>query len=75
MTTNAGETHVDQAAAEEFAGRLVGILSDSALALMISIGHQVGLFDTLAQLPRPRARRSPKPPGWTSAMCTSGSGR
>jgi 2-polyprenyl-3-methyl-5-hydroxy-6-metoxy-1,4-benzoquinol methylase len=47
----AHETNVDQAAAEEFAGRLVGILSDSSLALMISIGHQVGLFDTLAGLP------------------------
>jgi hypothetical protein len=51
MTTNPVETEVDPAAAEEFAGRLVGILSDSSLALMISIGHQVGLFDTLALLP------------------------
>jgi SAM-dependent methyltransferase len=49
--TTAHETKVDQAAAEEFAGRMVGILSDSSLALMISIGHQVGLFDTLAGLP------------------------
>jgi Methyltransferase domain len=51
MTTNLVETHVDPAAAEEFAGRLIGILTDSSLALMISIGHQVGPFDTLAQLP------------------------
>lgn len=43
--------HTDEAAAEEFAGRLVGILADSSLALMISIGHQVGLFDVLATLP------------------------
>jgi 2-polyprenyl-3-methyl-5-hydroxy-6-metoxy-1,4-benzoquinol methylase len=51
MTTSATETSIDPVAAEAFAGRLVGILSDSSLALMISIGHQVGLFDTLAQLP------------------------
>ncbi|MGH9193718.1 MAG: class I SAM-dependent methyltransferase [Acidimicrobiales bacterium] len=51
MTTTPTDTPVDQAAAEEFAGRLVGILADSSLALMISIGHQVGVFDTLAQLP------------------------
>ena len=41
----------DEDAAEEFAGRLVNILADSSLALMISIGHQVGLFDVLAKLP------------------------
>ena len=41
----------DQAAAEEFAGRLVGILADSSLALMFSIGHQLRLFEVLAKLP------------------------
>jgi 2-polyprenyl-3-methyl-5-hydroxy-6-metoxy-1,4-benzoquinol methylase len=51
MTTTETDTPLDEAAAEEFAGRMIGVLSDSALALMISIGHQVGLFDTLAQLP------------------------
>jgi SAM-dependent methyltransferase len=51
MTTTATDSPVDDAAAEEFAGRMLGVLSDSALALMISVGHQVGLFDTLAQLP------------------------
>jgi 2-polyprenyl-3-methyl-5-hydroxy-6-metoxy-1,4-benzoquinol methylase len=78
MTTNAGETHVDQAVAEEFAGRLVGILSDSALALMISIGHQVGLFDTLAQLPPATSQEIAEAAGlderyvreWLGAMTT-----
>ena len=78
MTTNAGGTHVDQAAAEEFAGRLVGILSDSALALMISIGHQVGLFDTLAQLPPATSQEIAEAAGlderyvreWLGAMTT-----
>jgi 2-polyprenyl-3-methyl-5-hydroxy-6-metoxy-1,4-benzoquinol methylase len=51
MTTTATDSLVDDAAAEEFAGRMIGVLRDSSLALMISIGHQVGLFDTLAQLP------------------------
>jgi ubiquinone/menaquinone biosynthesis C-methylase UbiE len=51
MTTTATDTPIDEAAAEEFAGRMIGVLSDSALALMISIGHQVGLFDTLGRLP------------------------
>lgn len=36
---------------EAFAQRMVGILNDSSLALMMSIGHQTGLFDTMAKLP------------------------
>ncbi len=36
---------------ETFAERMVGVLNDSSLALMISIGHQTGLFDTMAKLP------------------------
>ena len=47
MTT----TDVDVARIEEFAGRLVGVLNDSFLALSISVGHQTGLFDAMAQLP------------------------
>ncbi len=42
---------IDQARAEAFGGRMVGVLNDACLALMTSIGHQVGLFDTLAGLP------------------------
>jgi 2-polyprenyl-3-methyl-5-hydroxy-6-metoxy-1,4-benzoquinol methylase len=51
MATTTTEVELDPTAAEEFAGRLIGILNDASLALMISIGHQVGLFDALAQLP------------------------
>src|SRR5713101_653784 len=36
---------------EAFFGRMVGILNEASLALMCSIGHQTGLFDTLATLP------------------------
>ena len=38
-------------AAEAFAGRYIGILNDAAIAVLTSIGHQTGLFETLAQLP------------------------
>jgi len=42
---------IDQAKKEEFAGRMAGVLNDGSLALMISIGHQTGLFDVMAKLP------------------------
>ncbi|MDN5860950.1 MAG: class I SAM-dependent methyltransferase [Pseudonocardia sp.] len=49
-------TSIDPAAAEEFAGRAIAIFDNAAAALMISIGHQTGLFDTLAGL-RPATSR------------------
>ena len=36
---------------DAFGGRLLGVLNDAGLALMISIGHRTGLFDTMATLP------------------------
>lgn len=36
---------------EEFAGEVVDVLNKGALALLMSVGHQTGLFDTLAGLP------------------------
>lgn len=41
---------IDPAKAEQFAGRLLGTLNQAAVAMMISIGHRAGLFDTLATL-------------------------
>ena len=41
----------DASLSEQFADRMVGILNNASLALMTSIGHQVGLFDVLAELP------------------------
>jgi len=41
----------DSTVAEQFADRMVGVLNSGALALMTSIGHQVGLFDAMAKLP------------------------
>jgi SAM-dependent methyltransferase len=47
MTT----TDVDAAKVEEFAGRMVGLLNDSLLCLMLSVGHRTELLDKLATLP------------------------
>jgi SAM-dependent methyltransferase len=41
----------DPAQVDAFGGRLIGLLNQSALALMISLGHRSGLFDTMASLP------------------------
>ena len=40
----------DQAKADAFSQKMLGILNDASVAQMIVIGHQVGLFDTLAGL-------------------------
>lgn len=42
---------MDRARSEAFEARMLGVLNDAALALMTSIGHQVGLFDTMSRLP------------------------
>ncbi len=42
---------VEPSAEEEFGGRVIGILGDAMTALMISLGHQAGLFDALAEGP------------------------
>ena len=41
----------DAADPDEVAGRLVGILNDGAICVLASIGHELGLFETLASLP------------------------
>jgi SAM-dependent methyltransferase len=38
--------------ATAFGKRMVAIIDDAATALLLSIGHQTGLFDTLARMPR-----------------------
>jgi 2-polyprenyl-3-methyl-5-hydroxy-6-metoxy-1,4-benzoquinol methylase len=42
---------MDEAKVEQFAERMLGVLNDAMLALMTSIGHQTGLYDTMAGLP------------------------
>ncbi|MBD3923649.1 class I SAM-dependent methyltransferase [Nocardioides cavernae] len=36
---------------EEVAGRVVAILNDGAICLLASLGHELGIFETLAALP------------------------
>lgn len=65
---------------EAFADRLVEILNHGAIALMTSIGHRTGLFDTMAKLPPSDSRVIAEAAGlneryvreWLGAMVTAG---
>lgn len=48
---------LDTAAAQAFAGRMLGVLNDAALAILTSTGHQTGLFETMATLPAATSRQ------------------
>jgi Rv2258c-like winged HTH domain len=41
---------IDVTRAEAFAGRMLGVVNSGMLALMVSVGHRTGLFDTMADL-------------------------
>ena len=59
-----GAIEPDEAAqAAQLAGRYLDILNSAAIALLTSIGHRAGLFETLADLPPAGTSRSPRPPG------------
>ncbi|MFL5825639.1 MAG: class I SAM-dependent methyltransferase [Thermoleophilaceae bacterium] len=45
---------IDTARAEEFAGEMIGVLNSGMTGLLVSIGHRLGLFDSLAGLPPSR---------------------
>jgi len=70
----------DPARAEAFMGRLVETLNGAGLALMTSIGHRTGLFDTLAVLPPVTSAQLATEAGlderyvreWLGAMTTGG---
>ena len=49
--TPASASAFDDARAEAFGEQMVGVLNNGTLALLISIGHQVGLYEALSQLP------------------------
>ncbi|MGI8627389.1 MAG: hypothetical protein ACR2J5_12585 [Geodermatophilaceae bacterium] len=49
-TPDVSDPEFDPSVAERFADHMVGVLNDAAVALMTSIGHQVGLFHVMAQL-------------------------
>jgi SAM-dependent methyltransferase len=71
---------IDATRAEEFAGRAVGILNDGMLAYMISIGHQTGLLDKMAETPPSSSEELASAAGlneryvreWLGAMVTGG---
>jgi ubiquinone/menaquinone biosynthesis C-methylase UbiE len=46
MTTQ----NLDSTQVQAFAGELLGVLNGASTALMISVGHRTGLFDTMAAL-------------------------
>src|SRR4029434_10121289 len=51
MSDSKKKPEIDSAKAEAFAGRLLSALNDGALCLMIAVGHRVGLFDAMRELP------------------------
>jgi ubiquinone/menaquinone biosynthesis C-methylase UbiE len=69
---------LDTVKAEAFADRMLDILNSGAIALMISIGHRVALFDTMAQLPPSNSQQIANAAGlneryvreWLGAMVT-----
>ena len=71
---------LNQAKAESFAEKMVGILNAGALALMTSIGHRTGLFDAMAGLPPSTSEHIAAQAGlneryvreWLGAMVTGG---
>src|SRR5262245_1696909 len=48
---------------EEFAERVVGAIDSASLAILLSIGHQTKLFDTMAELPPPTSTHIPAAAG------------
>jgi SAM-dependent methyltransferase len=73
-------TVIDQARAEEFAGKMIATLNGAAVALMTSLGHRTGLFDAMAELPPSTSRGIAAAAGlseryvreWLGAMVTGG---
>lgn len=49
--TQAMRATLNEAKAGQFAERMLGVINNSALTLMISVGHRVQLFDAMSKLP------------------------
>ncbi len=75
-----GEKTFDTQKSEAFAEKMIDVLNAGALALMSSIGHQTGLFDTMKHMSRASSGEIAKKAGlneryvreWLGAMVTSG---
>ncbi|MFL1377967.1 class I SAM-dependent methyltransferase [Nocardiopsis protaetiae] len=48
MTTQTTGRELDQDRVEEFTGRVLGFMDAGSAALLLSMGHHLGLFDTMA---------------------------
>lgn len=74
------ENHYDEDRAAQFEGRLVDVLNAGAAALMTSVGHRTGLFDTMAEMPPATSTELAEASGlneryvreWLGAMLVSG---
>ncbi|NWL32889.1 class I SAM-dependent methyltransferase [Paenarthrobacter nitroguajacolicus] len=57
-STQAGQRAASAAAeaVQQATERLIGILNDSSIALLVVVGHQTGLFETLSALPAASCR-------------------
>lgn len=70
---------IDQAKAEAFAGQMIGNLNAAASTMMVSIGHQTGLFETMASMPAATSQEIAKAAGlneryvreWLAGMATA----
>ena len=51
MTTLSENPMTTTESTEQFAGRIVGAIDSASVAILLSIGHQTKLFDTMAALP------------------------
>lgn len=71
---------IDTQKAEAFADNLLNTLNQSSLALMISVGHRTGLFDTMSTLPPATSEEIAEAAGlneryvreWLGAVTTGG---
>ena len=71
---------LDTERTEAFAGRVLGVINDGMVALMLSIGHRTGLFDTMAEMEAADAAEIAAAAGlqeryvreWLGAMVTGG---
>lgn len=80
MTATDELTSIDLPAKQQFAERIAGALNDASLALMLSIGHQTGLLDTLERLAPSTAEDIARRSGlqeryvreWLAAVTTAG---
>jgi SAM-dependent methyltransferase len=65
---------------DEFAGRMIRAIDDASVTILTSIGHQTGLFDTLAGMPAATSREIADAAGlneryvreWLGGMVTGG---